>query len=645
MNGDGFTENALIGTLLFFVINVIVNLYLMNKVFDERKKNRLLQRQTLNPIEIVKQHLNNEHKKTKTLNLSTYQLDKRAFSVRLGYTKIESQALNKELDSEDYWQFLNENLMRLLKITFPSEHQKNTEKAELNKQIDRLKNRIETLPAPNKKGGLKRHAIEAISQYHERLNSSKLPLADTQKKLDKLKQIMDLFENPEKRKKYISAKIKNSYAKKSQKHLSAIHSNQKRNASNIESFEAEIAPQNKTQQLMREVERFKNENKSLQEHIAGLQKDLHKISIALPDNQTPEAFITDDITEADDDGDRISDELLDANEKEIDRLRDVVSNQRKSILEMERSLRELEQSAPSNNEEQQSQIEKMKRCIQESETCITMLEKEIDLLKSNLAELRQSKDSTMNDLELEHLNEELINTQKELQHQSSKQTQYDALFNFLNEVMAATSIEDISLLIYESITTLNYQPHILLKSADRTLIISKSGDISVRDKVLINNMMPNEVNPGRSGQISFRFRNLAGIIRPNDLSGDGSENDQEYLLQLLRLTDQITQLAVKAHKSVTTTKIRDSAIDGVKKTSLNIDQLVDDQANRIQKLVKGNFEHILDVARVKGLNASMIASISQIEQETLKQMANESTLKLKLRRQIVGLLNELEELK
>jgi hypothetical protein len=84
-----------------------------------------------------------------------------------------------------------------------------------------------------------------------------------------------------------------------------------------------------------------------------------------------------------------------------------------------------------------------------------------------------------------------------------KNQRSDLLMEFVKQALQASSLEDISLLIYESITNLNYMPSIIVRGPERSLELAPHNSVSVRDKVLINNMQINEINPGNSGQLSF----------------------------------------------------------------------------------------------------------------------------------------------
>jgi hypothetical protein len=379
-------------------------------------------------------------------------------------------------------------------------------------------------------------------------------------------------------------------------------------------------------------------------HVDQLKKELKAFQERIGAYDTPTLFIENNGDKTDNNRDMadLSDEILQANEKEIERLHDVISNQRKSIMEMEESLQSLGHLTESENSVHKSEVEKLRRCIQESEICISMLEKELEDLKTDLHNIRAAREEHGITLaETTQLDDELSSIKTELEKTVDKNQRSEALLEFVREALQASSLEDISLLIYENITSLNSTPSIIVKGPERSLELGPQNAVSVRDKVLINNMQINEINPGSSGQLSFRFLNIAGIVRPaagEELHGD----DQTHIIEIMRVADRIINYLASNIKVRSSAKSLDATINLIKQNSFEMDKMLDDYAKKAKKLVSSNFSQLQDAARAKGLGATHIASFGAIEQETLRQLEAENTLRLKMRKQFLTLLNQLE---
>lgn len=650
--GPIFSESgdAIFGLVAFFVLNIIINLFLINKIFEERRRNRHLTRNKSDPQQTIKDFLDEQHSKTRSHNRSlsdNVKLEKAVISLRAAYMKIESKALTYKVNSPSYWQYLNEQIPKLIKAALPQMLHKDTEIKELQNKINLLKDKISLIPAKDNTSGVNEkkakviHLLDNIAQQHVHGGGDRARL---KKQVQKIEHLVNLFEDPKLRKQYTLQKRQRSYLKKSQKHLNSLHDSYVINEANIHSMEQSLASAKNVDAMEHELKRFKSENSKLNVHVEHLKKELKAFQSRLGNQDTPTLFIENNSGKkpADRDMHDLSDEILQANEKEIDRLRDVINNQRSSIMQMEESLQHLEQLTVSENSVQKSEIDKLKRCIQESEICISMLEKELEDLKNDLNNIRANREEHGITLaETNQLDDELNSIKTELEKAVDKNQRSDALLDFVKEALQASSLEDISLLIYENITSLNYMPSIIVKGPERNLELAPQNSVSVRDKVLINNMQINEINPGNNGQLSFRFLNIAGMVRPaagEELHGD----DQTHIVEIMQISDRIINYLATNVKVKTSAKSLDTTANLIKQTSFEMDKMLEEYAKKTKKLVSGNFSQLQDMARAKGLGATHIASFNAVEQETLRQLEAENTLRLKLRKQFLTLLNQME---
>jgi predicted PilT family ATPase len=123
-----------------------------------------------------------------------------------------------------------------------------------------------------------------------------------------------------------------------------------------------------------------------------------------------------------------------------------------------------------------------------------------------------------------------------------------------------------------------------------------------------------------------------------ELHGD----DQAHILEVMRIANRIINHLATNVKVKTSAKSLDAATNLIKQTSFEMDKMLDDYAKKTKKLVSANFNQLQDMARAKGLGATHIASFNAVEQEALRQLEAENTLRLKLRKQFLALLNHME---
>lgn len=644
------SSGSVVGIVAFFVINVIINLFLINKIFEERQRNRKLARQKKDDDKIIREFLEQQHQDTRTHNRRLQKqitLDKEVIYLRTAYMKIEGNAIAYKVDTDPYWTYINEQLKKVIKAAVPQLLHKDAEVKELQNKIALLKDKIRLIPGKNndpKVNEKKERIVAMLDNFSHQHVHSAGDRNRLKKQVNKIENLVQLFEDPELRRQYTLERRQKTYLKSSQKHLNKLQDNHLINENTIRSLENNLEKVPSTKGMEEELRRFKDENGKLNLHVDQLKKELRDFQERMGNRDTPSLFVETAKEKKTDAVDMfsLSDEILSSNEKEIDRLRDVITNQRRSIADMEESLENLQGLSQSESADHRSEIEKLQRCIQESEVCISMLEQELDELKRDLDTIRHSRDEAGITLaETSQLGEELTTIKADLEKALDKSQRGEAIIEFVREALQASSVEDISLLIYENIASLNYLPGLIVKGADRFIEMTQQSTVSTRDKVLINNMQINEVNPGRGGQLAFRFLNIAGLVRP-PLGEEIDSDDQTHIIEVVKIADRIIGHLATNQKVKASSKALDNTINTIKQTSYELDKILEDSAKKTRKLVSSNFGQVQDIARAKGLGASHIASFSAIEQETLRQLEAENTVRLKLRKHFLTLLNQLE---
>ena len=109
---DAFSLNSsqvVFGLVAFFIVNVIINLFLINKIFEERRLRRKIARQQKDDNTIIQAFLDDQHKLTRTHNRmlnKQVSLDKEVVYLRTAYMKVESNAIPYRVDTDPYWQYI-----------------------------------------------------------------------------------------------------------------------------------------------------------------------------------------------------------------------------------------------------------------------------------------------------------------------------------------------------------------------------------------------------------------------------------------------------------------------------------------------------------------------------------------------------------
>jgi len=314
----------------------------------------------------------------------------------------------------------------------------------------------------------------------------------------------------------------------------------------------------------------------------------------------------------------LNEEIITANETEIARLRDVVKSQRNAILDLEEMANSSEHVDAAELDQFCLEVEQLKRSALDSEMCVKVLEDELESLRTSL-KTPPNEDSSINAQEVERLNQELSELKDELMHTEELNDQYESLLNFVFDALTATSVEDVSLLLHESLASLSFSPLILIKSADRTIEMFEDGSLSVRDKTIISNLQLNEINPQKGGQLVFRMDNITGLVKPTD-NQDLPEDIHQHVIQILKLANRVIRQILQAQRNRTEVQKIDGSVSDIKEASYEVDELIESFVKNTKFIITDSFTQLKNTARSKGLNASQIAAFHAIEKDALGQI-------------------------
>src|SRR5690606_6432917 len=265
---------------------------------------------------------------------------------RSGYLRIEKKALGHTVGSADYWEYINSRIQQLIKSIVGQMDQNEVELQELQNKISMLKQKVGGLPVKNsdpKARHSKNRIISILDGISSQCMGAKGDRVQMLQQIQKIEHVVRLFEDPDLRRQYTLQRRQNTYLDNSQKHLNTLKDNYLTNENSIQNFGDSLGSSIDDIAISEELKRFRKENDHLNQYVDQLKGELRAFQERIGRRESPALFIEKS------EGKKVnpseiydlSDEILAANEKEIDRLRGVISNQRRSITEMEESLTKL----------------------------------------------------------------------------------------------------------------------------------------------------------------------------------------------------------------------------------------------------------------------------------------------------------------
>lgn len=627
--------------ILSLILSIIINLYFANNRLRSK-----LQEKHIDKIKpkIIQQFLKDQANKTANAKRHNQRkhLSKAVIALRNAYLNIEQKAIDKEIDSKEYWNLINNNVKKLLDII--SEHQKSQPIQAILDKISAIRETVQKSAHSDKAQSVLQslEKFEAIcvshSQDPEKLNKMGAKLDSLFQKLSSAA-YRKLTETTKYGEDFASANRAAITSMKESIHLSSAA------ASNL----AKINPNDFDFSL----DSFNHNHKSLEQGLDRVEKNINTIT---KQHHSIEATIIkasdQQIKKSNRDLDELYEQIQEENEREIERLRSTVKNQKNIIFELEDSIARLEDIqtstvAPENKEREES-IQQLKNCLRDAELCINTLEQELDNLKRNQIECRSTtlEDPVTDPLNASHL-ASLENTidalKNEVQEAKEAQSIHEQTMLFLGDCLDANSIEDISLSLFQTVNEMGWHSALVIKNDNRNMEIDPNGLLNTHAKTLIQNMQSGEINSKRNGEeISFHFPHLWGKLEAQSAS-DATTERQKSIIELLKITDKMlakikSNLVVRLQRK----RLQDSA-NTVKKLAMEVDTTIDTINRRSRDSISTSFGQIQDIARSKGLKASQIASFRNLEQQTLDELAADQSLRLKVKKEFLLILKNLED--
>ena len=636
-------QNNLISILLFIVLTCIfIILFLTQKIAFLRKK-KLSKNKTEDALkdffssQIYQTQNTTRHKKRS-------HFKKKIMRLRHAYLAIERNCLDRGIDSQEYWELLHSKLRKLLAIY--EKNKSNGIIAYLKKNIELLQSLLDRCPESKGKDQVKA-ALKNLVKTCESMEENPERLSAINRKVLKL---LEKFSNELYREtSYISDSGENYIANthhtvsKIKGHIDAIKS-----ISNDKTKNQEEQIQGKMTTLSDTSQAMKGRIKELEDNLKYAQL---KLTSHMSEYEQSGYKDTENLRH---DIHDISEEIIEASEREIGRLNKLLDEKRNIINELEESLKTIKPSSDSGKPEsheiinlstqREEDIAFLKRNLQESEQCICLLEGELETLKTRTREAGDLKSTPINENEINELTKTVNNLKMEIVDYESAWKEKNILVSYVLEFLDASTTEDVSLSIYQCLLEMGFSSNILVYTPERTLEINEVGAIASKDKLLVNSMQIGEVNPSSGDKrLHFRWQHIGGIIRRED-SNAITEKEKENLVELSHLTDKIIHRILQAGHQKQNKRSLESVCNSIKYLTRELDESFEQVFSKVEGKVHDGFGQLQDVARSSGVNAAHIASIKKLEASVSEEIIAEKRIKLRMHKSMLSLLQKVEKL-
>ncbi|SMF12932.1 hypothetical protein SAMN02745866_00809 [Alteromonadaceae bacterium Bs31] len=642
--------NALIGAdnltsilLLILLSSIFVNLFLLQKNLQAKKKK--LDREKI--IEVLKEFFTSQlNQSQNTLrHKQRKHFEKKVMRLRQAYLAIEKSCLDKGIDSQAYWQLLHDKLKQLLSIY---EHHKASKMLQrVREKITKIQGLLDKAPEAESREKVST-ALDKLEIACEELSDNPIRLAEMDKKLARL-----------------LAKLSNEFYRESS-HISGAGQRFLENGSN------NVVQIKHHAQTMGDIadnsnygpqEDYGRSMSSMSEATADMRARIDELEYQLKQSRNKlelhmhamdKAAKDDDLKSLSGDIRDVSDEIIEASEREIDRLNNLVKEKKSIIHELEDALSSVKKhekdASPLEQEEtklsttRENEIELLRRNLYESEQCILLLERELELLKESRDEALKKKQALVSEDEIYQLNKTIDSLKSEVVDYESAWREKDLLFGYVTDCLDASTAEDVSLTVYQCLSDMGFRSDMLINTAQRTLEINPQGAIPTKEKLIVNSMQVGEVNlSDKEKRFYFRFSNLGGLVRKNDGKPIG-EKEKSNLFELFSLTDKILRRISQLANNKQSMRSIDGVSNSIKYLMKEIDESYDQVFQKIGGAVHDGFGQLEDVARSAGLNATQVASIKNLEKDLSTELLAEKRVKLRTHKSMLSLLQKVEKL-
>ncbi len=588
-------------------------------------------------------------------------LDTKVTALRTAYLNIEKKAYQQGVSSKPYWLLINDKLLKLLKVFLPQLFGRDTHIYELEKRVQLLKERIKVMGDNGDFKG-KEKALKTLDGFLSRYRESTKDQGIIDRYMNKIERSVGKFEEPEYRSFYKQTREARKYAKSSMETLAKLNEKLSSQLDNVESLEGEVVrmkgacdedpineeSQKRYDEVKKELAAARKDNAELSEYVNQLKKRIIEYDKNVSDKENKfilsiqEGKVQEKSNELAEEVRDLSTEIATVTDREIDRLRGLLNRQRTSISSLDETVDDLRVKLKLTEKElstKDSEINALRHNLKESEMCIDTLEQQVnELVERPDDEVEFSEDS------FNQLSDELTKIKNELSDVINQKEMNDDLIAYFNEAVQADSMEDLASLLYQQLMDYSCEPSMEFHYGGKSIVVSKSGKIGRKDKLLIQNMQVNECDVGSEGHsIKFRMLNMYGVLRSGE-SPEKFQGSQKRIIATIKITDRLvekigaTQL-FKGHK-----KTIGDCQNRLKKAAFEIDKSLELQTSRTKTLVTASVGQLQDIARSAGLEHQKVDAFQDIEVEAIKELESDESLRLNTRKKFLSLIHELDNI-
>ncbi|VUD46914.1 Chromosome partition protein Smc [Thalassocella blandensis] len=658
------------------------------------KKDLRLAREKLQNVSKDENYIQEEISRTRTRieSLEGNKQNKATVNVlnfRLAYLNIERNYAKNQAGKPNSWDFIAENLKKLLNVFLAKQAANNgaeavnthvdshTENEDYSKNIEsriaELKTKIQFIDG-NKNSEQCARSLRLLNDFLEKYKHSISNKQTIDNHLKKMESAVSGFERTDVQQYIQNSNKADNFIDVSQDNLDQLNAmlvEKNRIISHLEKKIKDTRAADKQSDLssdssnlnflVSQVERYKHQNAELKTSIDSLKEriELYKSEKYQSDNALKNKILAGGISETEverhtQDLHKISDEMVNSTQQDVAHLKSLLNRQRDSILKLDESLdkarSELNEARLSLKDKDET-IEKLRKSSKESDICITTLEK--TLMDLNKADPLQHDDNTQT---LEKLNEELKKVKSELDKITASNEINEDIVMYLYEALEANSLEDLTALYYQKLLELHSDPSIELVFNEKVVSISKKGKMDKKDRILLENMSVNETNISSDDKsIRYRTKYLKGVVR-SDGNHQKFKSAQKKIIGVSKVTDKIiekigyTQLHVSSKRKIEEFK------GSIKQIAYDIDKNIEFSHARhksIMALGFGEVNEAVDNALAKEpTSASRFANnqsnamkkhISEIREKAIKEMESSESLRVKTRGLFLTLMKSLEK--
>jgi|GEM_PF-4191380 len=649
---------------ILLMISLSFNAYLLTKKTSKEQNPESPILQNKDYLQFIRDQIAETKKHLKISDNKKNILDNKVVALRTAYLNIENKALDKKINSDNYFSVLNTGLNRLLKLFLPQVYGQENHVHELENRISLLSDRIQKLKSKSTNPAVIEKTVKDIKNIIPSIGDNYKSQAIVGQYMEKMENVINSYENSHENPEKPNTEkcLKNSITSMEQLHSSINLQNEEANNAEIVisqlikqsesgTTEEDIENTLRLKEAQYEIREFKNKNLYLEKMVSKLKDRLSKLEENERHDKIKPLITFKNIEDDSNDSNEIDDlanQVKDISEREITRLRDLLKDQDGSIHTLNTELGKLRQKNHKSEkieEFQEQTITKLKSHVRESDGCIETLEKEIEELHSKLKSTKDKKEQdadiyAKNDID--KLQNNLQDLQMELDDSLDRAKEHNRLLTYYNESIQANSAEDLAVVVFQNIEDMGCKPNMWLSTPEREIHLSDSGAMSTREKVIINNMVIGETNLGGEGKtLKFRLKNVKGQL----LSATKENIKSEFrdVIDFLKFIDQLSEKMFSNQSNNKNAKKLSSYSRYLRLIANDVDQGIETQIKNSKDLLETSFAQIGELIDSGIEKKSLKKSLSAMQKNTSERLEAEDILKLKLRKQFLEIIRSMEK--